>query len=55
MIETANELRNLAGTGHGRVVGEEVEIRASDASLVASNGLVLAAWLIRTAQDADKT
>ncbi|WP_326912885.1 abortive infection family protein [Rhizobium johnstonii] len=53
MIETANELRNLAGTGHGRVVGEEVEIRASDASLVASNGLVLAAWLIRTAQDAE--
>ncbi|RMI22756.1 abortive infection family protein [Sinorhizobium meliloti] len=55
MIETANELRNLAGTGHGRVVGEEVQIRASDASLVASNGLVLAAWLVRTAQDADET
>lgn len=54
MIETANELRNLAGTGHGRVVGEEVKIRASDASLVASNGLILAAWLIRTAQDTEE-
>lgn len=47
MIETANELRNLAGTGHGRVVGEEEEISAADASLVASSGLVLAAWLLR--------
>lgn len=54
MIETANELRNLAGTGHGRVVGEEVNIRASDASLVASNGLILAAWLIRTVQDIEE-
>jgi hypothetical protein len=50
MIETANELRNLAGTGHGRVVGEEIHIRSIDASLVASMGLVLAAWLIRHAE-----
>jgi Abortive infection C-terminus len=47
MIETANELRNLAGTGHGRVIGEEEAVSAADASLVASCGLVLAAWLLR--------
>ena len=47
MIETANELRNLAGTGHGRVVGNEEVVTAADASLVASSGLVLAAWLLR--------
>ncbi|QIJ76960.1 hypothetical protein GU700_21690 [Methylobacterium sp. NI91] len=47
MIESANELRNLAGTGHGRVVGEEVPVSAHDASLVGSSGLVLAAWLLR--------
>ena len=47
MIESANELRNLAGTGHGRVVGEEVAVSADDASLVGSSGLVLAAWLLR--------
>lgn len=47
MIESANELRNLAGTGHGRVVGEEIAVSAADASLVGSSGLVLAAWLLR--------
>ena len=47
MIETANELRNRAGTGHGRVVGEEPVVTAADASLVASAGLILAAWLLR--------
>lgn len=50
MIETANELRNLAGTGHGHVVGKEEELSADDASLVASSGLILAAWLLRHAE-----
>ena len=52
MIETANELRNHAGTGHGRVVGEEPVIAEADASLVASTGLILAAWLLRHDVDA---
>ncbi len=47
MIETANELRNVAGTGHGRVVGRDPLINAADASLVASSGMILAAWLLR--------
>ena len=46
MLEAANELRNLAGTGHGRVVGEEVLISVADANLVASSGLMLVAWLL---------
>lgn len=49
MILASNELRNLAGTGHGRVVGKEEELTADDASIVASNGMVLAAWLLRRA------
>lgn len=52
MIETANELRNLAGTGHGRVVGEVEDITADDASMVASSGYVLTAWLLRRADEA---
>ena len=52
MIESANELRNLAGTGHGRVVGEELPVSADDASFVGSSGLVLAAWLLRRHQTA---
>jgi hypothetical protein len=51
MIETANALRNLAGTGHGRIVGEEEVVTAVDASLVASSGLVLASWLLRHAKN----
>ena len=47
MIETVNELRNWAGTGHGRVVGKEPEITEADASLVVSTGLILAAWMLR--------
>ena len=43
MIETANELRNRAGTGHVRVVGEEPVVTGADASLVESAGLILAA------------
>ena len=52
MIEAANELRNCAGTGHGRVVGKELAIHAADANLVASTGMVLAAWLTRRDGDA---
>lgn len=52
MIETANELRNLAGTGHGRVIGEVEDITADDASMVASSGYVLTAWLLRRADEA---
>ena len=51
MIETANELRNRAGTGHGRVEGNEPVVTVADAGLVASAGLILAAWLLR--HDAD--
>ena len=47
MIEAANDLRNHAGTGHGRVIGENPVISAEDANLVASTGLILAAWLLR--------
>ena len=47
MIETDNELRNRAGTGHGRVAGKEPVVTAADAGLVASAGLILAAWLLR--------
>lgn len=52
MIGSANELRNSAGTGHGRVVGEEPVVTVADASLVASTGVILAAWLLRHAGDA---
>ena len=47
MIETVNDLRNRAGTGHGRVVGKEPKITEVDASLVASTGLILVAWMLR--------
>jgi hypothetical protein len=47
MITTINELRNAGGAGHGRVVDAELPLQAADGSLVASSGLVLAAWLIR--------
>ncbi len=52
MIETVNELRNRAGTGHGRVIGEEPVITGADANLIASTGLILAAWLLRHGGDA---
>lgn len=47
MIETVNRLRNKAGTGHGRVLGDEPEVSAADAALVASTGLILVVWLLR--------
>jgi hypothetical protein len=50
IIIAANELRNLAGTGHGRVVGTEEELSADDASMIASSGMVLSAWLLRRAE-----
>ena len=49
IVLASNELRNLVGTGHGRVVGMEDELTAEDASFVASNGMILAAWLLRRA------
>ncbi|WP_255430404.1 abortive infection family protein [Roseomonas sp. 18066] len=50
MVDAANELRNVAGTGHGRVVGTEPEVSAHDAGLVASTGFILAAWMLRHSQ-----
>ena len=45
MINTVNDFRNRAGTGHGRVVGAEPRVTETDANLVASTGFILAAWL----------
>lgn len=47
MINAGNDLRNLAGTGHGRVVGSEPKVTEAEARLVASIGFTLAAWLAR--------
>ncbi len=47
MIETANELRNLAGTGHGKIAGAEPTVSVTDAQLVAAQGFILCAWLLR--------
>lgn len=47
MIESANEFRNSAGTGHGRSIGSEPQVTVDDASLVASSAFILAAWLLR--------
>ena len=49
MIITANELRNHLGTGHGRIIDEEEDLSEEDATMVASSGLILAAWLIKRA------
>ena len=53
IIIVANELRNLVGTGHGKVVGTEDELSSLDASMIASNGMILSAWLIRVAESRD--
>lgn len=45
-IHAINELRNCAGTGHGRPVGEEPAVNIEDSKLIASMGMVLAAWLV---------
>lgn len=50
MMEAANEFRNLAGTGHGRVAGSHPDVDPEDAAMVASSGLVLSAWLLRRSQ-----
>lgn len=50
MIETANELRNLAGTGHGKVAGAAPAVSLTDAQLVAAQGFILCAWLLRHSQ-----
>ncbi|MDE0538716.1 MAG: hypothetical protein OXH94_08330 [Rhodospirillales bacterium] len=47
MIVAANDVRRRLGTGHERVVGKEPVVTAADASLVASCGYILAAWLLR--------
>lgn len=47
IVITANELRNIAGSGHGRAVGAEQKVDADDASMVASLGMILTAWLMR--------
>lgn len=47
ILDAANSLRNVAGTGHGRVAGSEHEIPASDAQFVSALGFVIAAWLLR--------
>lgn len=47
IILSANELRNHAGTGHGRRDGEDPPITSEDASMVAAMGFFLVAWLLR--------
>jgi hypothetical protein len=47
MIEAANDLRNEAGTGHGKTVGSEEDVSTADAYLVTSSGFILAAWMLR--------
>lgn len=51
MIEAANELRNFAGTGHGRDV--EHPLSTDDARMIASIGFVLAGWLVRCQKNLD--
>lgn len=47
IVESINELRNVAGTGHGRIAGKEPAIAAEDANMAAAIGMVLTAWLMR--------
>lgn len=51
MIDVANELRNHAGTGHGKIAGEAPAVSLTDAQLVAAEGFILCAWLLRHAQE----
>ena len=46
MIEAANELRNIAGSGHGRPAGKEHHLTEEDARMIASIGFVLSGWLM---------
>ena len=47
VVNTINDFRNHAGTGHGHVIGAEPMVTEADAYLVASTGFILAAWLAR--------
>jgi len=47
IILSANQLRNHAGAGHGQAKGHEPPITSEDASMVASMGFFLVAWLLR--------
>lgn len=47
IILSANQLRNHAGAGHGQAEGHEPPITSEDASMVASMGFFLVAWLLR--------
>lgn len=51
LIETINELRNEAGTGHGKAAGKEASVTVDDANMIAAMGMVLAAWLVRKGRD----
>lgn len=51
MILAANELRNTAGTGHGRATSRRSSLTSEDARFVAASGFVLTAWLLRRAED----
>ncbi|MET4153365.1 abortive infection family protein [Bradyrhizobium sp. RT7b] len=42
-----NELRNEAGTGHGKASGKARPIDQADAEMIAAVGMILAAWLMR--------
>ena len=46
MLDAVNELRNTAGTGHGKVIGKEPVVTSANAKFVAYTGLLLAAWLL---------
>ncbi|WP_424628837.1 abortive infection family protein [Bradyrhizobium sp. SYSU BS000235] len=48
-IETINELRNEAGTGHGKPAGTKTTITLDDANMIGSIGMILSAWLMRKA------
>lgn len=46
MMIAANELRNLAGTGHGHAPAGAAAVQSEDAQLIASVSIALATWLI---------
>ena len=48
-----NKLAIIGAGGHGKVVGTEDELSSLDASMIASNGMILSAWLIRVAESRD--
>ena len=55
MIEAINQLRNDAGTGHGRADTETgspppLALSVPHARLAAATGLILSAWLLHQSQ-----